>query len=65
MTWDMLKTARRQHHNAVNLRKKAMHCRYHPGCLYGATSFVEAWVFAVITHTTVGKDGVAAERADT
>ncbi|GAB4816589.1 hypothetical protein N2152v2_003635 [Parachlorella kessleri] len=28
--------------------------RYHPGCLYGATSFVEAWVFAVITHTTVG-----------
>lgn len=28
--------------------------RFHPGCIYGASTFVEAWVFAVITHTTVG-----------
>lgn len=28
--------------------------RYHQGCLYGATSLVEAWIFAVITQTTIG-----------
>lgn len=28
--------------------------RFKPGCIYGADSFVEAWVFAVVTQMTVG-----------
>lgn len=28
--------------------------RFDPGCIYGADSFVEAWLFAVVTQLTVG-----------
>uniref|UniRef100_A0A1D2A1X4 Uncharacterized protein n=1 Tax=Auxenochlorella protothecoides TaxID=3075 RepID=A0A1D2A1X4_AUXPR len=28
--------------------------RFKPGCIYGADSFVEAWVFAVVTQMTIG-----------
>ncbi|EFN59959.1 hypothetical protein CHLNCDRAFT_133057 [Chlorella variabilis] len=28
--------------------------RFYPGCLYGATTYVEAFVFSVVTHMTIG-----------
>lgn len=28
--------------------------RYQPGCIYGATHYVEIWVYAFITMTTIG-----------
>lgn len=29
-------------------------CRYYPGCLYGASSYVEAFTFTIVTHMTIG-----------
>jgi hypothetical protein len=29
-------------------------CSFSPGCLYGATTYIEAFTFAVVTHMTIG-----------
>lgn len=31
--------------------------RYEPGCIYGATHYVEIWIYAFITMTTIGEPG--------
>ena len=28
--------------------------RFYPGCLYGATTYVEAFTFSIVTHMTIG-----------
>jgi hypothetical protein len=40
-----------------NQRKRSLLtlCRFYPGCLYGATTYIEAFTFAVVTHMTIGR----------
>ena len=32
-------------------------CRFYPGCLYGATTYVEAFTFSIVTQMTIGTAG--------
>lgn len=42
-------------HPALTPPRPLARRRFYPGCIYGATTYVEAWLFGVITMTTIGR----------